>query len=276
MTHDRHSLYTFRMSEIEHAAEMILSARKGVAFTGAGISAASGISTYRDKGGLWDRYGSQGMLNVLAKHPDKAHEILGGFFSALEEARPNPAHQALARLEEMGHLVALITQNVDNLHRESGSKNVYELHGNLFRLRCMSCGTKQDLTREAMFEMARAALSEITEFSLAAFAQTFPGCECGGLTRLDFVSFGEPVQALPEATSAAEACDVMLIVGTSGLVYPAAAMPGIAKSAGARLIEINWKESELTHSCDLSIRAQAADALPRIMESLEKLSASGQ
>ena len=87
------------MSEIERAAEIILSARKGVAFTGAGISAASGISTYRDEGGLWDRYGSQGMLNVLAKHPDKAHEILGGFFSALEAARPNPAHLALAQLK---------------------------------------------------------------------------------------------------------------------------------------------------------------------------------
>ncbi len=262
------------MSDIERAAEMIFSARKGVAFTGAGVSAASGISTYRDTGGLWDRYGSQGMLNVLAKHPDKAHEILGGFFSALEAARPNPAHLALAQLEEMGHLVAVITQNVDNLHREAGNETVFGLHGNLFRLRCMSCETKQNLTREAMFEMAHAALAEITEFSLAAFAQAFPRCECGGLTRLDFVSFGESVQCLPEATSAAEACDVMLIVGTSGLVYPAAALPGIAKSGGAHLIEINWKESELTSACDLSIRAQAADALPQIMESLEKLGAS--
>lgn len=262
------------MSDIERAAEMIFSARKGVAFTGAGVSAASGISTYRDTGGLWDRYGSQGMLNVLAKHPDKAHEILGGFFSALEAARPSPAHLALAQLEEMGHLVAVITQNVDNLHREAGNETVFGLHGNLFRLRCMSCETKQNLTREAMFEMAHAALAEITEFSLAAFAQAFPRCECGGLTRLDFVSFGESVQCLPEATSAAEACDVMLIVGTSGLVYPAAALPGIAKSGGARLIEINWKESELTSACDLSIRAQAADALPQIMESLEKLGAS--
>ncbi len=264
------------MSEIDSAAERILSAQRGVAFTGAGVSAASGISTYRDEGGLWDRYGSQGMLNVLAKHPDKAHEILGGFFSALEAARPNPAHLALARLEEMGHLAGLITQNVDNLHREAGSKNVFELHGNLHRLRCMTCGTKQGLTREALFGMARAALEEIEEFSLAAFAQVFPRCECGGLTRLDFVSFGESVQALPEATAAAEACDLMLIVGTSGLVYPAAALPGVAKSAGARLIEINWKESELSHSCELSIRAQAADVLPQIMERLDALRGSAQ
>jgi NAD-dependent SIR2 family protein deacetylase len=140
----------------------------------------------------------------------------------------------------------------------------------------MNCGRKQNLTREAMFDMVLTALAEMTEFSLVTFAQAFPRCECGGLTRLDFVSFGESVQALPEATSAAEACDLMLIVGTSGLVYPAAALPGVAKSAGARLIEINWKESELTPSCDLSIRGQAADALPRIMESLETLRASGR
>jgi NAD-dependent deacetylase len=262
------------MSEVDVAAEILFSARKGVAFTGAGISAESGISTYRDKGGLWDRYGSQGMLNVLAKHPDKAQEILGGFFSALEAARPNAAHLALARLEEMGHLTAVITQNVDGLHRESGCRTVHELHGNLFRLRCTSCGKKQKLAREAMFEMSRSALAQVSEFSLAAFAQAFPRCECGGLTRLDFVSFGESVQALPEATAAAEGCDVMLIVGTSGLVYPAAALPGFAKSGGARLLEINWKESELTPACELSIRAQAADVLPRIMECLETLHAS--
>jgi NAD-dependent deacetylase len=263
------------MSQVERAVEMISSARGGVAFTGAGISAASGISTYRDPGGLWDRYGSQGMLNVLAKHPDKAHEILKGFFSALEAARPNPAHVALAQLEEMGHLVAVITQNVDNLHREAGSRIVYELHGNLYRLRCMACGRKQGLTREALFEMARTALEEIKQFSLAAFAQAFPRCECGGLTRLDFVSFGESVEDLPEATAAAQACDLMLVVGTSGLVYPAAGLPGVAKSSGARLLEINWKESELTHSCDLSIRAQAAEVLPQILAFLKKLHGPG-
>jgi NAD-dependent deacetylase len=96
----------------------------------------------------------------------------------------------------------------------------------------------------------------------------FPRCECSGLTRPDFVSFGETVQDLLEAKTAAQTCDVMLIVGTSGVVYPAAALPRIAKSAGAYLIEINWKDSELTPLCDLSIRAQATDALPRVMSCL--------
>ena len=167
------------MSPIEQAAKIISSAKKGVAFTGAGISAASGISTYRDSGGLWDRYGSQGMLNVLAKHPDKAHEILEDFFSSLEKARPNPAHVALAQLEKMGHLVAVITQNVDNLHREAGSKSVYELHGNLFRFRCMTCGRKQGLPREAFFEMIRPVFNKNDTFSLEALLLAFPNANAG-------------------------------------------------------------------------------------------------
>ena len=256
------------MSPIEQAAKILSSVQKGLAFTGAGISAASGISTYRDTGGLWDRYGSEDILNILTEHPDKAQDILEDFFSALEKARPNPAHLALAQLEKMGHLMAVITQNVDNLHREAGNRSVYELHGNLYRLRCMTCGSKQGLPREALFEMIRSALNKNDAFSLEALLQVFPKCECGGLTRPDFVSFGEAVQDLPEAKIAAQTCDAMLVIGTSGLVYPAAALPRIAKSAGAHLIEINWKESELTPLCDLSIRAQATEALPRILACL--------
>ena len=120
------------------------------------------------------------LFNVLAEHPDKAHEIIESFFSALEKARPNPAHLALAKLEEMGHLAAVITQNVDNLHREAGSRSVCELHGNLYRLRCMTCGRKQGLPREALFEMVRPVLNKIDAFSLDALLQAFPKCECGG------------------------------------------------------------------------------------------------
>lgn len=257
-----------KMSSIEQAAKIIASCRKGVAFTGAGISAASGISTYRDSGGLWDRYGTQGILNVLAKHPDKTHEILDGFFSALEKAQPNPAHLALAKLEEMGHLAGVITQNVDNLHREAGSKSVYELHGNLFRFRCMTCGKKKGTQRKDFFKMVSPVLNKADTFSLEALLMAFPKCECGGMTRPDFVSFGEAVQDLSKARIAAQTCDVMLVVGTSGVVYPAAALPEIAKSSGACLIEINWKESELTSLCDISIRSQATDALPLILNYL--------
>ncbi|MBN1471593.1 MAG: hypothetical protein JW925_07420 [Syntrophaceae bacterium] len=256
------------MDTIKQVAKIISSACRGVAFTGAGISAASGISTYRDTGGLWDRYGSEGILNVLNKHPDKAHEILGDFFCRLEKARPNPAHLALAQLEKMGHLAAVITQNVDNLHREAGNKSVYELHGNMYRLCCMVCGKKQGLKRGDLWEMLQPVLKSSDTFSLEALIKAFRPCECGGLTRPDFVSFGEAVQDLSGARTAANACDVMLVVGTSGVVYPAAALPAIAKTAGACLIEINWKASELTSLCDLSIRAQAVDALPQILQCL--------
>ena len=258
------------MSDLLRAVERIAAARRGVAFTGAGISAESGISTYRDPGGLWDRYGNQGMLAVLADRPDQAPQILGEFFTRLEAARPNPAHAALARLEQMGHIRAVITQNVDNLHREAGSATVYELHGNLYRLRCMACGRKRPVERAAFFDMMRGVLLQVKEFSLAGFARHLPRCECGGLTRSDFVSFGEAVQDLPQATAAARECDLMLIVGTSGVVYPAAALPGMAKSAGASLIEINARESELTPACDLSIRAPAGEVLPQILEGLEQ------
>ena len=249
---------------------MIRSARRGLAFTGAGVSAESGISTYRDPGGLWDRYGAEGMLNVLARHPDQAHEILSGFFNALKAARPNPAHAALARLEALGHLAAVATQNVDNLHREAGSRTVYEMHGNLYRLRCLTCGRKRTLERAELFDIVGRALERAAGFSLLDFARHFPACSCGGGTRLDFVSFGEAVQDLPRAMDAARACDLMLIVGTSGLVHPAASLPQIAKAAGAALIEINARESELTPACDLFVRARAGEALPMILERVEK------
>jgi len=132
----------------------------------------------------------------------------------------------------------------------------------------MTCGKKQGLTREGLFAMVRPVLNKTDAFSLDALLRAFPRCECGGLTRPDFVSFGEAVQDLTEAKNAARTCDAMLVIGTSGLVYPAAALPGMAKRAGAQLIEINWKESELTPFCDLSIRAQATEVLPQILACL--------
>ncbi|MBU2547551.1 MAG: hypothetical protein KKB20_03985 [Proteobacteria bacterium] len=255
--------------DIDKAAEMIRSRGRVMAFTGAGVSAESGISTYRDPGGLWDRYGSEGMLSVLARHPDQAHEILGGFFSALEAARPNPAHVALARLEALGYLDAVATQNVDSLHREAGNRTVFELHGSLQRLRCLACGRKQGLERSELFDIVRRALARTAGFSLVEFARHFPACDCGGPTRLDFVSFGESVQDLPQAMDSARACRVMLIIGTSGLVYPAASLPEIAKTAGAALIEVNARESELTPLCDLFVQSRAGEALPLIVERLD-------
>ena len=254
------------------AAELIMSCRRGVALTGAGISAESGISTYRDTGGLWDRYNegaTGGMQGILAKYPEEAPKILNDFFSRLKNSRPNPAHKALSELEKMGYLRAVITQNVDNLHREAGNTRVYELHGNLFRLRCLQCGAKINLDREALFGMIDEVLEKLKHFSLSGMRRYFPVCPCGGTTRLDFVSFGEPVQDLNEALAEALSCDFMLVVGTSGVVHPAASLPRKAKSNGAFLIEINTKESELTKGCDLFIQGQAGDIFPKIISALK-------
>jgi len=259
--------------QIGRAVEAILSRKVGVALTGAGVSAESGISTYRDPGGLWDTYqegASGGMMAVLAARPDKAPEILGAFFGRLRQAQPNPGHLALAELEKMGHLSSVITQNVDGLHRRAGS-TVYELHGSLYRVRCLTCGRKQELDRETLFALVDRMIESFAQGQARGGprAGVFPPCACGaGPMRLDFVSFGEPVQELDKALSDVSRCDFMLVVGTSGFVHPAAALPGKAKAHGAFLIEVNPKESELTPLCDLFLQGAGGEVLPKLVEAL--------
>lgn len=261
------------MIDIEKAVELISPCKNGVAFTGSGISAESGISTYRDTGGLWDKYkegSSGGMLAVLANHPEDAPEILGNFFNNLMKAKPNAGHKGLAEMEKMGYIKAVITQNVDNLHREAGSTEVYELHGNMFRQRCLQCGQKKPMTRDEFFEKMGGMVQKLKDHGLAGIVNFLPKCSCGGHMRSDFVSFGEPVQNLEEAIQASLSCDLMLIVGTSGVVYPAALLPVRAKDSGACLIEINPKESELTLLCDLFIQGSAGEVFPGLISALKK------
>ncbi len=257
---------------IDKAAQLILKKRRVVALTGAGISADSGISTYRDRGGLWDRYpegSSGGIMAVLANHPEDSREILTGVFDSIKAARPNQGHRALVDLEKMGYLRSVITQNVDNLHREAGNSCVMEMHGNIYRLRCLKCGRKEILERQQYFEMVAESFKKMDRVSLEDLLPGLPPCSCGGKTRLDFVAFGEPVQELAEAQAETMACDLMLILGTSGVVYPAAALPAQAKSHGAILIEINPEKSALTGQCDLFIDGKTDDILPRIVSSLK-------
>jgi len=256
---------------IGRAAEAMKGRQAGVALTGAGVSAESGISTYRDPGGLWDTYqegSSGGMMAVLAAHPDKAPEILGGFFGRLKEARPNPGHLALAELEQMGRLTSVITQNVDGLHRLAGS-TVYELHGSLYRVRCLTCGQKKALASETLFPLIDRMIEAMALGQGGQRAGVFPPCDCGaGPMRLDFVGFGEPVQELDKALDAVARCGFMLVVGTSGFVHPAASLPGRAKTKGAFLIEVNPKESEITPICDLFLQGAGGEVLPRLVKAL--------
>jgi len=173
----------------------------------------------------------------------------------VQEAKPNPAHVALAKLEEMGLLKAVITQNVDGLHRRAGSKNVIELHGSITRARCTSCSRTYRVT---------APPQEIP-----------PRCSCGALLRPDVVWFGEPLprDQLEEAVNLASEADLIIVVGTSLLVQPAASLPFITIQRGGKAIEVNPETTPLTPYAAVSIREKAAQALPRIVSEVEQLAA---
>lgn len=262
---------------IRQAALIMAQRGRGVALTGAGISAESGISTYRDAGGLWDRYGegsTRGIMEVLMNRPREAEGILERLFDTLISARPNPGHLALARMEQDGVIAAVITQNIDNLHRRAGSRVVWELHGNVFRLRCMQCGAREPLSEEGFTALAGRLLEKV-RISFDAMVEALPACRCSGAMRPDFVSFGEPVQDLDEAMKELSTCGWIIVVGTSGLVNPAASLPSLAVRRGAPLIEVNPHESGLSPVAAVALRGRAGVVLPRLAAAVMELRAHG-
>lgn len=241
---------------IERAASAIRSSRKTVALTGAGISAESGIPTFRDPGGLWDRYDPEeyATIDAFRRNPGKVWQMMRDF-TELKTPQPNPGHYALARLEQMGFLSCIITQNVDNLHQASGSQDVIEFHGNLRQAVCQSC--------DKMLPLAEVSLETLP-----------PYCSCGGVFKPAFVFFGEPIPSHAQSRSSEEAqnCELMLVIGTSAEVYPAAAMPGVAKEAGARVIEINPEPTNLTGAIsDFIIQGKAGVVMPQIVAAIKDM-----
>ncbi len=256
------------------AVRLVGGAKRLVAFTGAGMSEESGIPTFRDPGGLWDRYDPDelgggdlfsGLLSGSAV-PDTTFQFISEFLACYEDARPNPGHDALAELERMGILRAVITQNIDNFHREAGNTDVLEVHGNVCRLSCMSCGAKVRLEREELVAMGHELLDLLGAGDLAGLMRLISRCSCGGACMLDVVGFGEPVQQMPQASHESENCDVMLILGTSGVVWPAASLPVRAKRAGARLVEVNATECCFADIIDVGIVGKTGEVLPRLVE----------
>ena len=239
---------------ISEAASLIRSARYLTAFTGAGISVESGIPPFRGPGGLWSRYDPRTLeLEYFLAHPDTAWPVIREiFYDHFGTAKPNAAHAALARMETAGTLKTLITQNIDNLHSLAGSRNIVEFHGNSRLLVCLTCGKRVDAAQ--------------------ALAKQFPPrCPCGGIYKPDFIFFGEgiPQSAHARAQDAARRTDVMLVVGSTGEVYPAALVPRWASEAGARIIEINPEPSEFTGSVsDIHVPLKAAEAFGLIEEEL--------
>jgi len=221
------------------------------AFTGAGISAESGIPTYRDKDGLWNKYDPSKYADIryFKKDPSYYWKFFRDIRSAsFENARPNQAHLALSVLEREKKLKSIITQNIDGLHQEAGSSQVLELHGSSRSFSCLSCDKMYDLNS-----------------ALRLLKKTLPPeCdECGGILRPDVILFGEalPQDVLYQATEATRHCDLFLVIGSSLLVQPAASLPVLAKENHAKLVIINMESTPLDSMADLVIHNKATKAL---------------
>jgi NAD-dependent deacetylase len=240
---------------INRAADIIRTSDMTLALTGAGVSVESGIPDFRSAGGLWSRYDPSEYATITAfmDNPEKVWHMLREMEDLVINARPNRAHIGMGVLEEMGLLNFIITQNVDNLHQAGGAKNVIEYHGNSNTLSCMWC-KKRYRAEEKRGEFP-------------------PRCGCGKVLKPDVVLFGEaiPEKALQVSFRLAELAQVLLVVGTSAVVNPAASIPVIAKQNGAKIIEINIERTQLTESLtDIFIMGEAGDILERLVSAVKR------
>ena len=251
---------------IDSAARLIVNSTHVVALVGAGISAESGIPTFRGPGGLWTRLGEPSMRGYqrFLEDPgawwsqqldEQADPARTEFRAAIDRAEPNAGHYALAHLEELGILKMTITQNVDNLHHKAGSLLVAEIHGNRTKLRCITCESRW--LRD--------------EFPIEGYPPRCPECE--GLVKSDTVMFGEPIPrgVLDVCFRETERSDCMIIAGTSATVYPAASFPGTVKEQGGYLIESNPNETPLSPIADAVLRGPTGDTLPRLVQRVREL-----
>jgi NAD-dependent deacetylase len=248
------------VSEARELAELLEERPSAVALTGAGASAPSGVPTYRGAGGSWSRYDPAKYASI--DHFRKNPEYYWQFFRderylALASARPNPVHLSLAALERRGWLSAVVTQNIDGLHQAAGSRRVLELHGNSHRFRCEACAA----------EHAADAVRDLLD---AAIPPSCPACGQPAL-RPDVILFGEalPLAVLAEAVEAMAKTDLVIVVGSSLVVEPAASLPFEALRRGARLAILNVDPTPLDALAAVSIRQPADRVLPVALERLE-------
>ena len=258
-------------STINKIAKVLQNSKYAVASTGAGVSAESGISTFRDDGGIWDRIDVSSVATpaaLLRALEANSGELIPYFKEVLDsfvKAAPNPGHDVLFELEAKGILKMIITQNGDNLHAERGNKNIIELHGNFFRMKCLACSFSEQRDRRKFAADAIASIDQLTEYTLEKLLSLVPRCpECGSLMRPDVVMFSEEIKDAQKAFEEAARCDVMLVLGTSGSVYPASYLPIEAKRHGATIIVINPQEDSYSNISDLYLPMKTGEALPRI------------
>ncbi len=244
---------------IKEAARLICESKHLCAFTGAGISVESGIPPFRGPGGLWNSYNPDFIeINHFYRYPTESWQLIKEiFYDFFGQASPNAAHIALANLEKMGLLKAIITQNIDNLHQTAGSTVVHEFHGTLSHLVCLDCHKRFRLDQIDMTNLP-------------------PECpECVvGLIKPDFIFFGEDIPEPARSNSLAEArnADVMIVVGTTGEVMPACTLPYLAQEKGARIIEVNIAPSAYTGAItDIFLQGPATAMLKNLVAEVEAI-----
>ena len=237
----------------QEIAKLMVDLKSCVALSGAGISAESGIPTFRSKGGLWEKYDPMVYASIEAfrEDPSKYWTIRGEFIRNYHTYQPNKAHLALAELEKIGIVHHVITQNIDGLHKKAGSKNVTEIHGSLRETYCLQCA-KEFIAPHVPDGMP-------------------PYCECGGVLKPNTVLFGEqlPKDALETAYHESATCKLMLVIGTSAVVQPAASLPALAQQKGAKIVEVNI-EPAFT-GADFFIEEKAGSALAELLAAIKKI-----
>jgi NAD-dependent deacetylase len=234
---------------ISDARSVLRQASRIAVLTGAGISAESGIPTFRGPGGVWRTYKAEDLATPEAfrRDPKFVWEWYDYRRSAIAEVQPNAGHKALAELERRGADLTLITQNVDGLHDRAGSRRVLKVHGDIWMVRCTECGQEREEKSVRLKELP-------------------PRCECGGIERPGVVWFGEalPAAVWEQAKRAVQQSDALLVVGTSAVVHPVAGLVGLAKSRGAFVVEVNLAETPVTAGADFGLRGPAGEVLPEL------------
>lgn len=234
--------------------DVLKEARSVVVSTGAGVSAESGVATFRGEEGLWKKFRAEELATFEAfqANPEIVWEWYNYRREIINKIKPNPGHYAIAEMAGLFDRFQLITQNVDDLHRVAGSEDIVELHGNIKRNRCLDCG---QMNYEEEFE------------------QFPPVCGCGGRIRPDVVWFGEllPAGAIEKAFAVSKSCDVFFSVGTSGIVQPAASLPSTARQHGAFVVEVNIEPTEISFIADLHLEGKSGEILPTVVEKIREL-----
>jgi len=244
--------------EIRRVAELMEPGGAIVVLTGAGISAESGVPTFRGPGGLWRQFRAEDLATpeAFARDPKLVWEWYDWRRGLIAKVEPNPGHRTLARWEARFPEFVLVTQNIDGLHARAGSKRIIELHGNIWKTRCPEEGL----------------VADNAEVPLKAIPPACPSC--GAMLRPHIVWFGEPLDPadINQAWAASSRCRLMFIVGTSAVVHPAASLPALAGRAGAQIIEINPEPTPLSPYANFSFRGKAGEILPLLDETLSKIS----